>query len=77
MTQFYILEIQLHDNGEYGHLVHYAYDEDPIKAQRKAEAKYYEILAACALSELPMHSVTLLSAEGGLHMSGCYKNEET
>ena len=29
--QYYIIEIQQYENGEYGHLVHYAYDEILIR----------------------------------------------
>ena len=39
VTQFYIVEVQQNPQGEYGHLVHWAYDEDPDLAQRKAESK--------------------------------------
>ena len=53
MNQFYIIEIQKYVNGEFGHIVHFAYDEDPTKARLKAESKYHEVLAAAAVSELP------------------------
>ena len=46
--QFYVVEIQQYDNGEYGHLVHYVYEADPRKARLKGEAKYYEVLSAAA-----------------------------
>jgi len=45
MVQFYILEIQKYLSGEFGHIVHFAYDESPTKARLKAEAKYHEVLA--------------------------------
>ena len=38
MNQFYIIEIQKYANGEFGHIVHFAYDEDATKARLKAEA---------------------------------------
>lgn len=37
MTQYYIVEIQQLANGEYAHLVHFAWDADPDKARLKAE----------------------------------------
>lgn len=41
MNQFYIFEVQQYINGEFGHIVHFAYDANPTKARLKAEAKYH------------------------------------
>lgn len=73
-TQYYIFEIQKYDNGEYGHIVHFAYDDDPEWARLKAEAKYHEVLAAAAVSKLPQHSATLLLSDGRMIMSQCYEH---
>ena len=75
MNQFYIFEIQQYTNGEFGHIVHFAYDADATKARLKAESKYHEVLAAAAISELPQHSATLLTADGRAIMNQCYKHE--
>ena len=72
MTQYYVVEIQKYLNGEFGHLIHFAYDEDATKARLKAEAKYHEVLAAAAISELPQHSATLLTSDGRCIMNQCY-----
>ena len=72
MNQFYIIEIQKTAAGEFGHLVHWAYDADPTRARLKAESKYHEVLAAAAISELPQHSATLLASDGRCIMSQCY-----
>lgn len=77
MTQLYILEIQGYQNGEYGHIVHYAYDDDPTKARLKAEAKYHEVLAAAAVSELVSHSATLIASDGRAIMNQCYRHAVT
>lgn len=77
MTQLYILEIQGYQNGEYGHIVHYAYDDDPTKARLKAEAKYHEVLAAAAVSELASHSATLIASDGRAIMNQCYRHAVT
>lgn len=74
MTQFYVVEIQQYDNGEYGHIVHYAYDEDPEKARLKGESKYHEVLSAAAVSELPTHAAIMFSTEGFPLMHQCYKH---
>ena len=74
MNQYYIIEIQQYDNGEYGHIVHYAFDEDASKARLKAESKYHEVLAAAAISELQSHAATLLTADGRVIMNQCYKH---
>ena len=75
VTQFYIVEIQQYANGEYGHLVHYVYDADPDKARLKGESKYYEVLAAAAVSNLPCHSAIMFSTEGFPLLHQCYKHE--
>lgn len=72
MYQFYVVEIQQYANGTFGHLVHYAYDEDADVARRKGEAKYYEVLSAAALSEIPQHAAILFNAEGFPIMHQCY-----
>ncbi len=72
MNQFYIIELQQYQNGEWGHIVHFAYDEDPEKARLKAESKYHEVLAAAAISELPSHSATLLGSDGRAIMTQRY-----
>lgn len=74
MNQYYIIEIQQYANGEYGHIVHFAYDADATKARLKAESKYHEVLAAAAVSELQSHSATLLTADGRVIMNQCYKH---
>lgn len=75
MTQYYIVEIQTHPNGEFGHIVHWAYDENPEKARNKAESKYHEVLAAAAISDLPVHSAILFSTFGVPLMNQCYVHE--
>lgn len=74
MNQFYIIEIQQYVNGEFGHIVHFAYDADATKARLKAESKYHEVLAAAAISELPQHSATLLTSDGRAIANQCYKH---
>ena len=74
MNQYYIIEIQQYVSGEYGHIVHFAYDEDAAKARLKAESKYHEVLAAAAISELQSHAATLLTADGRVVMNQCYKH---
>lgn len=74
VTQFYIVEVQQNPQGEYGHLVHWAYDEDPDLAQRKAESKYYEVLTAAAISNTITHSAILFSTEGFPLQHKCYHN---
>lgn len=72
MNQYYIFEIQKYLNGEFGHIVHFAYDANATKARLKAEAKYHEVLAAAAVSELPQHSATLITSDGRVVMNQCY-----
>lgn len=75
VTQYYIIEIQQNKQGEYGHIVHYAFDENPEKARLKAESKYHEILASAAVSETLKHSAIIISDESFPVMNQCYKHE--
>ena len=72
--QYYVVEIQQYASGEYGHIVHYAYDADPDRARLKGEAKYHEILAAAAVSELPSHAAILFTTDGFPLMHQVYKH---
>lgn len=74
MTQYYIVEIQQLPNGEYAHLVHWAFDADPDVARLKAESKYHQILASAAISETKKHSAVILSDEAFPCMHQCYKH---
>lgn len=72
MTQYYIIEIQQYNDGSYGHIVHYAYDDDPRLARLKAESKYHEVLAAAAISELPSHAAIMFRADSLPLLNQCY-----
>lgn len=74
MKQFYVVEIQQYQDGSYGHIVHFTYDENPQQAQLKAESKYHEVLAAAAVSNLPSHAAIMFTAEGFPMMNHCYKH---
>lgn len=50
MYQYYVMEVQKYQNGEYGDQKHFVYDEDATKARLKGESKYYEVLSAAAVS---------------------------
>lgn len=81
MNQYYIIEIQQYWDedgitpGEYGHIVHFAYDDNPTTARLKAESKYHEVLASAAISQLPQHSATLLTSDGRAIANQCYHHE--
>lgn len=77
MTQFYIVEIQQYQDWTFGHIVHFAYDEDPDVARLKGESKYYEVLSAAAVSNLPSHAAIMFSADGFPIMDKCYKHTTT
>lgn len=64
MTQYYIIELQKYLDGSFGDIKHVAWDEDPTKARLKAESKFYEVLAAAAVSELPVHAAIMFTSEG-------------
>lgn len=64
MTQYYIIELQTYVDGSYGDIKHVVWDEDPTKARLKAESKFYEVLSAAAVSELPVHAAIMFTSDG-------------
>lgn len=68
--QYYIIEIQQYADLSYGHIVHWA------TTRNEAESKYYAVLSAAAVSDLPSHSATLIDSEGTFVMSRCYHHEQ-
>lgn len=64
MTQYYIIELQKYADGSFGDIKHVAWDEDPTKARLKAESKFHEVLAAAAVSELPVHAAIMFTSDG-------------
>lgn len=68
--KYVVLEVQSWDTGAVSTSA-WAYDE-----RNKAEAKFHSVLAAAALSELPVHSAVLLTADGMLLNRGCYEHAQ-
>ena len=64
MTQYYIIELQQYTDDSFGDIKYIAYDEDPAMARRKADSKFYEILSAAAVSELPVHAAIMFTSDG-------------
>lgn len=63
LTQYYVVELQQYDNGEYGHMVFPVFDTNPSMARRKGDSKLYEVLSAAAISNLPEHAAALIGAD--------------
>lgn len=74
MTQFYIVEVKQHPTGEFEHVVHYAWDEDPDKARLKGESKYHEVLTTAAISNTLLHSAIMFGTDGYPVHNQCYKH---
>lgn len=54
--QYWVIELQKYESGEYGHIVHIAYDQELNMARRKGESKFYEVMSAAAVSTIPEHA---------------------
>ena len=72
MYYYYIIEIQKAVDGTYAHLVHTAYDAEADVARQKAESTYHQVLSYAAISQLPMHSASLMAPDGTPIMHQCY-----
>ena len=64
--KYIVLEIQTNADGSVGTLT-YAFDD-----QNQAESKYHQVLAAGAISELPMHSAILITNDCTMLKSDVY-----
>lgn len=64
--KYIVIELQTDKEGSVGNIVS-AYD-----TQEQAESKYHTILAAAAVSQVPVHAATLLTSEGYTLDSKCY-----
>ena len=65
-----VIEIQTMANGTVANLVT-AHDTEKL-----AESKWHTVMAAAAVSGLPVHSATLLDNFGNVVLSGSYSTEQ-
>lgn len=66
MTKYIVVELQTSDSGAVGNIVT-TYDGQP-----EAYSKYYSILAAAAISQIPKHAAVMMTSEGYLMESRCF-----
>ena len=77
VTQFYVVEIQQSAQGEYAHIVHWAFDADSEIALQKAWSQYHTVLAAAAVSDTKSHAAILFNTDGFPIANECYKHNIT
>jgi hypothetical protein len=65
---YIVIELQKNDQGVVSNIVT-AFD-----TLAEAESKYYTILAAAAISKVPVHSAIIVSEEGFPVKHQCYKH---
>ena len=65
---FIVIELQKNENGAVANIV------TDHSTQAEAESKYHAVLAAAAVSEIPVHSAIIVSEEGFPLMHQCYKH---
>ena len=65
---YIVIELQKNDQGVVSNIVT-AFD-----TLAEAESKYYSILAAAAISKVPVHSAIIVSEEGFPVKHQCYKH---
>lgn len=66
--KYLVIELQS-NNGSVANIV----TDFPDRLQ--AESKYHTILAAAAVSAVPVHSAVLMTDEGFVLMADCYKDK--
>ena len=70
MNNFYVIEIQTNADNTSGNFVWGFTD------RADAEAKYHTVAAAAAKSAVLVHTVAMLTKEGGLVKNEAYKHPE-
>lgn len=65
---YIVVETQTNTNGTVGTLI------NSFEEQNAAESKYHQILASAAISTLPFHCAFMLTDEGLMVKSECYKH---
>ena len=65
---FIVIELQKNEKGVVSNIV------TQHNTQPEAESKYHAVLAAAAVSEIPVHSAVIVSEEGFSLMHQCYKH---
>ena len=68
--KFIVLEIQTNSDGTIGTLI------DSFDTRNQAESKYHLVLSSAAVSQLPMHSATLMMSDGKMLAYQCYQHEQ-
>lgn len=66
---YIVIELQTNSDGTVANLV-YSYTN-----RNDAEQKYHLVLASAAVSALPAHSAVLLTSDGRMIASQCYRHE--
>ena len=66
---YIVIELQINDAGEFGNLV-WSFQTLP-----EAENKYHTVLAYAAISGLPVHGAVIITSDGQLVQSQCYKRD--
>lgn len=65
---FVVIELQKNEEGIVSNIV------TSHETQAEAESKYHYVLAAAAVSKIPVHSAIIISEEGFPIMHQCYKH---
>lgn len=66
---YIVVELLTYADGTVGNLV-WAFD-----TRNAAEAKYHSVLAAAALSSVPIHACVLLDNRGSRFAGECYRHD--
>lgn len=66
---YIILETQTYNDGNVGTLINSYADKN------EAESQYHKVLMAAAISNVPMHTCFMLTPDGYVIKSECYRHE--
>ena len=66
---FIVIEMQENAAGKVSHIV------TDHATEAEAESKFHSILSYAAVSDVPIHSACVLTSDGFLRRSQCYKHQ--
>lgn len=67
-VNYIVIELQTNAGGQTANIV------TSYATQEEAESKFYTVLAAAAMSAVPVHACTIVTSEGFQLRHECYKH---
>lgn len=67
--KYIVIELQTNADSTVGNIV------NTYSSREEADARYHTILAAAAISEVPVHAAVLMTSNGNALRNECYRHK--